>query len=114
MTYSSAIIERNTDNITLDELITLTGEAANQEWYKAAIDALKFVCESRKEFTVDHVRELLDNFPVKTKNTSALGAVMKEGKQNGWCISTGLPVRSDRLETHGRFITKWESMIYTS
>lgn len=111
MTYSSAIIERNTEQIDLFQALELVESAMDREWGEAAYARVKYLCQTRVEFTTDEIWSHLDTLDCKTGESRALGAVMRNAAKDGLCVSTGRFVKSNRPECHSRPICVWRSLV---
>jgi hypothetical protein len=108
--YAAEIIRQNPqDQLDLFQSLELVESAANSEWMKAAEARVRYLCQTRYEFTTDAVWSHLDTLDCTTKEPRALGAVMQNAAKAGWCSSSGVFVKSARPECHSRPIVKWQS-----
>ncbi|MDB5344208.1 MAG: hypothetical protein JWP89_2585 [Schlesneria sp.] len=113
MTAFSQSIQRQNpqDQLDLFSALEKVEEAANQEWWNAATARVRYLCETRVEFTTDLVWSHLDALECSTKEPRALGAIMQNAAKAGWCVSSGVFVKSTRPECHSRPIVKWQSRL---
>ena len=95
-----------------DRAITAAGEAADEAWRNAALQAVGEIARSVPEFTTDDVFERLSRLPVRTHEARAMGAVMRLAARLGWCSVTERFVKSDRVSRHRAPIQVWQSHLY--
>lgn len=85
-------------------------ESANLKWKEAAEKRLYYLAKRRHFVTSDEILNYLDAKNIKTRNTSALGAIMQEAKRNGVLVPYGYQA-STRKSRHQAPIRVWESTI---
>ncbi len=87
-------------------------ENASDIWKRAALAAVKRVCEEWVEFTTDAVwDEIVRTSYAYTHEPRAMGAVMTDAARSGWCRHSGRVVPSVRRECHRRPLAVWISSI---
>lgn len=112
--FSSSVQALNPpDQLSITDYIDISEKNANKEWLAAAIDQTERICRMYPTFTADDVHARLDTLNVHTKDNSAMGAVMRYAKKQGWCVWTGTYVPSERHERHGSPVKVWRSLIYS-
>ena len=88
-------------------------EHAPAEWKEAALNALRIVCLDHGSFVVDAVWQKLDEWhTARPHEGRAMGGVLAEGVQRGWCEKTNEYVRSEQRQNHANPRIKWRSLIY--
>ena len=106
--YATDLIRQNPQEPpSLFDALKVVEQAANQEWHKAATARVRYLCQTRVEWTGDDVWQGLEN--VHTKEPRALGAVIRHAAEDGWCSPSGEYIRSSRKQNHGRPVAKWYS-----
>lgn len=115
--FSAQMVQSNLFDFTAkertDEAIERANEHADPEWKALAKRWLKTICEQHQTFTVDTLCNVLSTFPeIETRNTSALGAVMRFGAGQNWMRQTGEWELSKDPKKHSRALRKWQSLIY--
>lgn len=109
-TFSESIQRQNPqDQLDLFTALEKVADAADQEWMKAAEARVRYLCQTRVEWTGDDVWDGLQN--VHTKEPRALGAVIRQAAKDGWCIPTERYQKSRRPESHRRPLQVWESRL---
>jgi hypothetical protein len=111
--FSSTLIAQNPAQLSIQDYIDLSEQNANKEWLSVAIDQIEKICRTLPTFTADDVHTRMDTLNVKTKDNSAMGAVMQHAKKHGWCVWTGTYVASERQERHGSPVKVWRSLLLT-
>jgi hypothetical protein len=76
-------------------------------WVEAALDAVKYVAETAREFTSD---DLWDHI-TQPREPRALGAVMRNAQKLGYIKATDRWTPSERVECHGRPVRVWASLL---
>lgn len=111
MSYTASIQRQNPqDQLDLFSALEKVREAADKEWWEAALKAVKNVCLSQAEFTSDDVWKRLEGLSVTTKEPRAMGAVMREADSRGWIKFTGGYVKSRQKKNHRRPVAVWRSL----
>jgi hypothetical protein len=95
-----------------DLAITAAGQAADDAWRNAALQAVHDVAQSLPEFTADEVFERLASLPVQTHEARAFGAVIRLAQRLEWCTATNRFVKSRRVSRHRAPIQVWVSRLY--
>ena len=87
--------------------------AADPEWMRCAISAVRATASSNGTLTTDDVWETLRRvYPhVETHEYRALGAVMRIASRHGWIKPSGTYRPTRRKEAHKRPIAVWFSCI---
>lgn len=86
---------------------------ADKAWLAAAGRAVQIVAATHVTFTTDQVHEQLQSMGVTTRDTRALGNVVRAAVRAGWCTQTDTYRASTRPESHARPIRVWLSSIAT-
>lgn len=89
---------------TVEEHIETAMEGASEQWKAHALEMVHKLASDRSSFTVDDI--------VHEGKTSALGGILRQAAEKGW-IKKGIPVKSQRAESHGRLVYTWDSLIFT-
>jgi hypothetical protein len=107
--YSATVGKLNFQQLTLDDVLPLVEEHANEIWKQTAMKAVQVLCQTHKRITTDDIWDYLEAFDVHTKEHRALGAIMRNAAKKGWCRSSGDYVQSKRPVCHRRPIAIWDS-----
>lgn len=92
-----------------DEGIGRAGEAARQDWWDAALAAVRLLARRHGAFTADDVWEELDALPVDPpQEPRALGAVFQAARREGLIVPTARFVPSRRPVAHRKPCRVWE------
>lgn len=97
-----------------EEAIKQVTENMDSEWRKAAINALKIVCQNTQTFTTDSIWRIMErDFPHLTPHEPrAMGAIMRWGVQHKWIVKTPDYVASTRPVAHKKPTAVWRSLAY--
>lgn len=115
MSYTANIKRQNpSDQLDLFDALKKVAAAANVEWMKAAADRVKYLCQTRIEFTADDVWQHLDTLDVTTSEPRAMGAVMENAAKAGWCRKSDRMQNSRRRVCHARPVAIWYSCLLRS
>lgn len=79
------------------------------DWKIAAIDAVRELCRTRREFTTD---DLPDDIRNGVPEPRALGPLMLHAAAMNWCKKTDRVRASVHEKNHGRPKAVWESMAF--
>lgn len=85
-------------------------ESANLKWREEAEKRLYYLAKRRKFITSDDILNYLDAKGVKTRNNSALGAIMQAAARSGVLVQAGY-CESRRKSRHKAPIRLWKSTI---
>jgi len=93
-----------------DEAIGHSAQAANYEWWNAAVSAVVFCSHQSGTFTTDDVWTMI---PVEfqTREPRALGAVMRNLQEQGVIVPTGEYRPTERPKAHGRPVRVWRGRL---
>lgn len=95
-----------------ERAIDAVGQAADEAWRNAALQAVQDVATNMVEFTTDDVFEMLTALPVQTHEARAMGAVMRLAQRLEWCQVTERFVKSRRVSRHRAPIQVWRSNLH--
>ena len=84
--------------------------AANEKWKENAEKRLYYLAKRRLFFTSEDILSYLDAKGIKTRNNSALGAIMRNAARNGIIEPAGYET-AVRASRHKAPIRKWKSTI---
>lgn len=88
-------------------------EHADQDWKTEAARIVRYLAETREEFTTDAVWFLLDGFTdVSTHEPRAMGPIMSNAARHHLIRATDRTTKSVRVVNHMRPIQVWRSLIY--
>lgn len=85
-------------------------ESANAKWREAAEKRLYYLAKRRKFITSDDILSYLDAKEIKTRNNSALGAIMQAAVRSGVLLPAGYRT-SSRPSRHHAPVRLWKSAI---
>jgi len=92
------------------EAIQRVDDHADEEWKRAADDAIVYVARRAATFTADDVWWRLDELEIASpREPRALGARMQAAARSGIATNTQRVVKSRRPETHGSWVAEWAS-----
>lgn len=94
-----------------EEAIDVSLYGANTEWKEMALRALREVCLKKHRFTIDDVREIVQQSHLTTPDNRAMGGIITMGRKCGWIVPTGEKIPS--LVGHGTPMMVWESKLFT-
>ena len=83
---------------------------ANEAWKRAAMNAIRHLCTTKREWTADDLWDILAGEEVGTHEPRALGAMIVKAAKAGLCRSTGRYVQSRLPIRHNRPVAIWESV----
>jgi hypothetical protein len=85
-----------------DEALVRVARNADATWRDVAARAVRFLAETRREFTTDDVWALLQHYypELGTHEPRALGAVMRQVAREGYIEATGRYRESGRAVCH--------------
>lgn len=93
-----------------DQAIDEAYAGANMAWKKMAFECLKKICETKQTFTMNDLRELVNQSPIKTSDNRAMGGVVKTARKAGLIVPTGSSIVSK--VGHKSPLQIWKSTIY--
>jgi len=102
----------NMEQLSLDDAIERSYGGADHEWKKYAEYIVHQLCKSRSTFTTDSVWSQLQGCGLVTRDTRALGAIMRYAAQSKWCKNSGEYRKSVRKVCHKRPIAIWHSLLF--
>lgn len=111
MSYTQSIIERNDQQLSMEDAIFLVHANAHQEWKVEAEQVVRHLCSTKQFFTADDVLERITSH---TTDNRALGAVMQNAAKAGLIRSTGRYEQSRLPIRHKRPVCLWESVVLRS
>lgn len=95
-----------------DEAIAQANANAPKEWKQAALWAVRAVACSQPLFTTDDVHAMLHELAVPVPHEPrALGAIMRQAAQSGYCRATDTYRKSQRIEAHRGPKRVWASQL---
>jgi hypothetical protein len=101
----------------MNEIQKITNQAidegyvgANLAWKEMAHNCLKRICLARETFTMNDLRDLVRQSPIKTHDNRAMGGVMKWARKMGMVEATGATIVSK--VGHKSPLQVWRSNIY--
>jgi hypothetical protein len=97
--------------IETDKAINKGLDHADVQWREMALGCVLEIAKQRKEFTMNAVRHLVDQSPIKTHDKRAMGGVIKKARSLGWVKSTGQSIVSK--VGHGVSLQIWQSLVYS-
>lgn len=95
-----------------DEAMDAVEAGANPDWLLAAHQCVRNAAMQHPRITTDHVFALLDPMPVTTRDTRAIGPVMKRAGKDGVLLSTEEFWPCRRGKRHASPLRVWLSLIY--
>jgi hypothetical protein len=90
-----------------EEALARVREHADPGWYERALAALHALAGRQGTVTADDLWALVE----PPREPRALGAVLREGRRNGWVVPTEKTVKSARAANHARPIRVWRSLV---
>jgi hypothetical protein len=93
-----------------DEAIERAGDAADAEWWQAAVSAVVFCAHRSGTFTTDDVWVMIPA-EFQTREPRALGAVMRNLQDQGVISPTGEYRPTQRPKAHGRPVRVWRGRL---
>jgi hypothetical protein len=94
----------NPTQLSIDQ----AAENANDDFIKAAKQAVMICVDRGREFTTDDIWQLLDGWGITTHENRALGSVMQSASRKGLITNTYRTQKTVRPSNHSRPITIWE------
>lgn len=95
-----------------DEAMARVDEHAEEEWKRAALDAIEAVATWRDEFTTDAVWWMLDHSGAgDAREARVMGPLMTEAARRGWIARTDRTHNSVRVECHANPKRVWKSLL---
>jgi len=85
---------------------------ADAAWKTEAKGIVRYLAQTKEEFTTDAVWFLLDKFPGVTHEPRAMGPIMRWAATSGLIRATDRTTKSVRVVNHSRPIQVWRSLIY--
>jgi len=111
MSFSSSIIARNDQQLSLEDAIALVHENSNKEWRREATAALYTLCSKCPNFDLDDVARVTGEIVPQPHDNRATAQIMRNAKRDGWCRQVGVTT-SKRASRHRGYIATYESLIY--
>jgi len=93
-----------------DEAVGRVDAGANEAWKQRAFDIVQELAQTRAEFTTDDVWAVLANYPEKTHELRAMGAVISRAARAGLIFNTGRVRKSERAVCHQNPKAVWASL----
>lgn len=95
-----------------DEAILRVDANAPSSWKRAALQAVRMICEKRDEFTTDEVWFILEvNGVDGPHEPRAMGPIMMQAERRRWCAKTDDWRNSVRADCHARPLKVWRSLL---
>lgn len=94
----------------IDEAVDRGYKNANNLWKEKALECVEVVAKSKKTFTIDDVRDLMNQFPYETHDKRAWGGVIKKANKLNFIEPTGITMPN--RTGHGTPMQIWRSKIY--
>lgn len=95
-----------------DEAMDEVEGGADPDWLRAAHQCVRNAARQFPMITTDHVFALLDPLPVTTRDTRAIGPVMKQAGSDGVLQATERFEPCRRGKRHASPLRVWLSLIY--
>lgn len=92
-----------------DEAVHRVAGNTDPEWRAQALSVVRMVCVSHATFTSDDVWPHLSG----THNNAALGPVMRQAANNGWCVYLGEQRASLVPARHQQPLRLWTSLLHS-
>lgn len=100
----------NTIQQVTDRAIDIGHRNADREWKEMALECVKIICLERETFTMNDVRWLIKQSPIKTHDNRAVGGVIKRAVRLNWIKATGKSIMS--RVGHKSLLQVWKSNLY--
>ncbi len=111
-TFAATIRRQNPqEQLDLFQALELVEQAADKRWLEEATKRVKYLCQTRYEFTTDAMWSHLDTLDVSTPEGRAMGSVMTNAAKAGWCEATDRSKPSSRPVCHKRKLQVWRSLL---
>lgn len=83
---------------------------ADATWKEMALECVRVIALEKSTFTMNDVRWLVRQSPIKTHDNRAMGGVIKKAQKLGWVQPTGQSIPSK--VGHGVSLQIWKSNLY--
>lgn len=98
-----------TGQLSIDDYMGQVESNANEAWKRAAMNAIRQLCSTKREWTADDLWDILAGEEVGTHEPRALGAMVIKAAKLGLCRATDRMVKSRLPIRHKRKVQVWES-----
>lgn len=102
--------EINQIKIETDRAIKRGLDHVHVEWRNMALKVMLKVCQKKREFTMNDVRDIVKQSHIKTHDNRAMGGIAMTALNLGWISHTGKFIIS--RVGHKSILQVWKSNVY--